>query len=131
MKRLIFKAGILAVAIMGFISCSDILSDMEFDVTMEKSSWQLGEEIVFTFNGNPDYITFYSDEKGCDYDYAGVKDPDGVVNWGLPVKAINTAAGTYAYTYQAAGQYEAVFVAKNVSDTAENEKVVRLQITIE
>lgn len=40
-----------------------------FDVSVEKTTVQVGEEVVFNFSGNPDLISFYSGETLHDYAY--------------------------------------------------------------
>lgn len=39
----------------------------DFDVEMASNSYQVNEEIIFNFRGNPDFISFYSGEIGHDY----------------------------------------------------------------
>ncbi|MFA6084268.1 DUF5017 domain-containing protein [Mucilaginibacter sp.] len=39
----------------------------EFNVTTEKASYKVGEEVKFNFTGNPDLISFYSGEVFNDY----------------------------------------------------------------
>lgn len=41
----------------------------EFNVTTEKTSYKVGEEITFLFEGNPDLISFYSGEELHQYVY--------------------------------------------------------------
>jgi hypothetical protein len=53
-----------------FCSCKkDFLSTPAFDVTVEKQSYKVGENVVFSLAGNPDYITFFSGEPGLKYEY--------------------------------------------------------------
>ena len=82
------------------------------------------------FSGNPDYITFYSGEAGHKYEYAGKIDGEGTANYGIPVKAMNARADNYSYIYETAGEYDAVFVARNATFEGESKVVARLKITI-
>jgi hypothetical protein len=41
----------------------------DFDVSIVKATYTLGDPTVFNFTGNPDFITFYSGEQGAKYDY--------------------------------------------------------------
>src|SRR5690606_12355203 len=43
------------------------IPEVDFDVTTERTSWQAGEEVTFTFSGNAGFIQFYSGEFGNDY----------------------------------------------------------------
>ena len=48
-------------------ACSDAVDPARFDVGIATGTGAAGEPVRFLFNGNPDYITFYSGEDGCDY----------------------------------------------------------------
>src|SRR5690606_8241489 len=53
-------------------SCDDPLDvtlPQDFEVTTEKTTYRVGEEIEFKFDGNPNIITFYSGEVGNDYQF--------------------------------------------------------------
>lgn len=41
-----------------------------FDVKVPKSTYKVGEPVSFTFNGNPDFISFYSGQFGNDYAFS-------------------------------------------------------------
>lgn len=47
----------------------EVTAPDDFDVTTEKSTYRVGEEITFLFSGNPGIITFYSGEVGHDYEF--------------------------------------------------------------
>lgn len=62
----------IAIAVLLVSSCDDSLdvsNPQDFNVTTEKNTYMVGEEITFSFTGNPSMITFYSGEKGNDYAY--------------------------------------------------------------
>jgi hypothetical protein len=48
-------------------ACKKDAVDFDFNVTTAGSSFKAGQDIVFTFSGNPDNITFYSGEPGTNY----------------------------------------------------------------
>lgn len=43
----------------------------EFDVKSDKTTYKLGDTVVFNMEGNPDYVSFYSGEYLNDYAYIG------------------------------------------------------------
>ncbi|MFR4236049.1 MAG: DUF5017 domain-containing protein [Alistipes onderdonkii] len=109
----------------------EVLEDVSFGVTPDSGNvYEAGKEVYFNFSGNPDYITFYSGEVGHKYEYAGKIDGEGTANYGIPVKAMNARADNYSYIYETAGEYDAVFVARNATFEGESKVVARLKITI-
>ena len=105
-------------------SCGEVLEDVSFGMTPDSGN------VYFNFSVNPDYITFYSGEAGHKYEYAGKIDGEGTANYGIPVKAMNARADNYSYIYETAGEYDAVFVARNATFEGESQVVARLKITI-
>ncbi len=60
---LLLAGGLLA-------SCdADTVDGIDFDVNLrnEQQEIYVGDEVTFDFDGNPDYIVFYSGEDGCKY----------------------------------------------------------------
>ena len=60
---LLLAGGLLA-------SCNaDTVDGIDFDVNLrnEQQEIYVGDEVTFDFDGNPDYIVFYSGEDGCKY----------------------------------------------------------------
>lgn len=52
-----------------FPSCEKIeIDEVNFEVSVKKTEYTVGENVVFSFSGNPDYIAFYSGETGKEYD---------------------------------------------------------------
>jgi hypothetical protein len=52
------------------LACSKLqVPSVYFDVTTARSTYKKGDTITFNFTGNPDFISFYSDEPGIDYDF--------------------------------------------------------------
>jgi hypothetical protein len=67
MKKLIFFS-LLATSI---ASCSKVkIEAPDFSVSADQNAYTTKDTITFNFDGNPDYITFYSGETGKRYEYA-------------------------------------------------------------
>lgn len=75
MKRIIYFTALLLLA---FAACKRMepVTEPDFDVQVEEFDVQtesvevnVGEEVVFSFSGDPDFINFYSGERGNDYAY--------------------------------------------------------------
>ncbi len=127
MKKLI----LLLAALCCLASCDKVLEEVSFRVEADGNTpCEAGREIVFRLGGNPDYITFYSGEAGHRYEYAGRTDPDGTAHYGVSVKAMDNRKNAFTYVYENPGEYDAAFVAKNVTFEGENTAVVRLRITV-
>ncbi len=67
MKR---HLSILLLAV-SLASCEDIIDvdSPDFDVQVEKLSWEAGDTVRFRFSGNAGNITFYSGLPGADYNF--------------------------------------------------------------
>ncbi|RNC66398.1 DUF5017 domain-containing protein [Proteiniphilum sp. X52] len=101
-------------------SCEDILKDVDFTVTPNKTSYTAGEEVVFRFADAPDWVTFYSGEEGRTY-------PD---SYGTSIKSITKELLTYAYIYDSPGSYQVVFVGGNTNYKGNKEQVITMTITV-
>ncbi|RNC67039.1 DUF5017 domain-containing protein [Proteiniphilum sp. X52] len=67
-KYLLIGIGFVGV----LLSCSERLGDVEqpeFTVSVDKTTFEVGEEVVFKFTGAPSIISFYSGEPGNNYLY--------------------------------------------------------------
>src|SRR6186713_1983009 len=42
-----------------------------FDITTGKTTYKVGENIIFNISGNPDFISFFSGEQGSRYENRG------------------------------------------------------------
>lgn len=74
-KYLTGKLVVLIVLLM--IGCKkDAIETPDVSVTVEKSTFKVGEPVVFNLKGNPDFISFYSGEYGNDYAYLGGRTMD-------------------------------------------------------
>ena len=68
MKKIIYLSLLLPV----LLSCNKDQWEKElddFEITVEKSEYSVGEVVTFNIQGNPDLITFYSGEKGNSYEF--------------------------------------------------------------
>ncbi len=69
-----FMKKIIAIVILSaaLVSCTkryELASVDDFSVTLEKNTYKVGEPILFTFNGKPDNIVFWSGEPGRKYEF--------------------------------------------------------------
>ncbi|MFM6982597.1 MAG: DUF5017 domain-containing protein [Chitinophagaceae bacterium] len=123
MKYLKYTAFILSVFILNACQKNEVLKP-EYDAASEIPFWdshyyaQKNTDVVFLFDGDADFITFYSGEAGKEYQY---KDrtvlPNGTAtnpDKGTAIKSLNdNKLESYSYKYAAAGTYTATFVAIN------------------
>lgn len=111
-----------------FVFASFLLSGCEneltvgpdFSVTTEKTTYGVGEEITFTINNAPDWVTVYTGIEGRTY-------PD---SYGQAVKSITTELKTLSYAYDNPGTYEFVFVGGNTNYKTDKTQVNKITITI-
>src|SRR5690606_5515007 len=67
MKRII-KLAVLSVIV--FQSCEKKEGiALNMDITLDKTTFQVDEDVVFQITGNPDQLSFYSGEGGHKYEY--------------------------------------------------------------
>lgn len=68
MKHIRLIVGIAALS--AFISCKKELkiNSLNFGVTANATTYNVGDTVHFTFTGNPDFISFYSGVDGNNYD---------------------------------------------------------------
>lgn len=56
-------------AVILFTSCNKFSADVDFSVSLDAdNSYEVNKPITFNFNGNPNYLTFYSGESGNNYE---------------------------------------------------------------
>lgn len=66
MKKNIILGGLVASLFLG--SCDSLAPEsVDFEVAVDKTTVNVGEPVVFSFNGNPNFITFFSGEDGHKY----------------------------------------------------------------
>ena len=85
---------LLLLATLGVLTtgCRKNLDDVDFDVSLDTETFKVGEPVRFHFTGNPDFIIFYSGEKGNDYAY---KDTDRITDSEMTFSfSTTTTAGT-------------------------------------
>jgi hypothetical protein len=62
---------LLFVSLLSACDTSLDVKDPNFDVTTEKTTYKVGENVFFNISGDPRYITFYSGEDGSNRDFIG------------------------------------------------------------
>jgi len=79
---------LLLIGTLSFYSCKEEIdiATPEFEVSTESKSYKVNEEVNFNFEGNPDFISFYSGEVGHDYFY---KD-NRIIDKGIVKLSFNT-----------------------------------------
>lgn len=45
------------------------IESVDFEVSVDKNTYKLGDTVRFTLSGDPDYLVFYSGEKGAKYEF--------------------------------------------------------------
>ena len=93
----------------------------DFSVTTEKTTYAVGEEITFTIENAPDWVTVYTGVEGRTY-------PD---SHGQAVKSITTELKTLSYAYDSSGTYEFVFVGGVTNYKTDKNQVRKLTLTVE
>ena len=88
---------LFALASVGIFSCSKRLGEVkapEFDVTTDKTTYKVGEPVVFKFQNTPEIISFYSGAPGNDYLYkdSGLVIP--IADYGATFEFSTQLAGT-------------------------------------
>lgn len=118
MKKKAFILFILPLFLL--TSCEDILKEVAFTVATEKTTYTVGEEVIFTFDNAPDWVTFYSGEENKTY-------PDA---YGVAIKSIANELLSYTYKFAAPGTYNIVFVGGNTNYEGKNEQVSTFTLTV-
>lgn len=119
MKNLLYTI-LLGIPLLFFSSCEDMLKEVDFTVTTEKTSYQVGEEITFSLSGAPDWVTFYSGEENKEY-------PE---SYGVSIKTITNDLTAYTYSYNSPGTYNVVFLGGNTNYQGSKEQVITITITV-
>jgi hypothetical protein len=72
MKTKYLTGQLMVLLALFIISCKkDNIQTPDFNVSVEKSTYKVGDTVAFHLEGNPDFISFYSGEYGNDYAYIG------------------------------------------------------------
>ncbi|MBW4889737.1 DUF5017 domain-containing protein [Mucilaginibacter sp. HMF5004] len=84
----------------GLYACNKLtLTTPAFDVTVNKTTFKVGDSVVFVLSGNPDNIGFYSGEVGHIYDYKNRTSVTGALNQlSFSTATANLAAGNTGQT---------------------------------
>lgn len=62
---------IIFLSLLSVIACDRSLefSTPDWDVSVEKNTYSVGDTVTFTFSGSADYVTFYAGDEGHNYIY--------------------------------------------------------------
>lgn len=136
-KYLLIGIGVMVIGTL--LSCSDRLGEVkqpEFDVSVEKTTFEVGEEIVFKFTGTPSIISFYSGEPGNNYLYKDegrliqIADSGATMSFSSQLANAVTSSQTdqlslfYSTDYDGGGNYASVQAA-NWTDISEMFKLAK------
>jgi hypothetical protein len=104
----------------------------DFNVTIAqgKTTFKVGEQIDFTFSGNPNYITFYSGEAGRIYEFRDRITAGARTDTGVPIQNMTTRLLTYPYTYTAEGTYKVTFAVSNTSVYGSINDIKEIELSI-
>lgn len=126
------------IALLLLITCVSACSKVndapvaDFDVKTSTLEYKAGDEVTFSFTGNPFQITFYSGEKGKEYQYRITPGPGSdMVDYATPIKAYQDVhLDNFTYIYPTAGTYTATFVASSTSAYSSEELVKSITLII-
>lgn len=98
MKKTILYLLPLAATILLPTGCRESFEQVDpvrFDVSVASETFKVGEPVRFRFEGNPDFISFYSGERGNDYAF---RDRDRIVETEMTFSfTTTTSSGTAGY----------------------------------
>lgn len=98
MKKTVRYSALLPACLLLLAGCRKSFEEVEkvtFDVSIPSQTFKVGEPVRFDFSGNPDFISFYSGERGNDYAY---KDKDRIVETEMTFSFTSTTtSGTSGY----------------------------------
>jgi hypothetical protein len=89
MKKKLFIA---VIAGLFFSACTkeDTVDMPSFNVTTDKTVYQLGDTVRFNFSGDADYLSVYTDEAGSKYEYKDRTRADGKVSLSINANLRNS-----------------------------------------
>lgn len=77
MKTKYFKGTLVILVALLVLGCTkEEVNVPEFNVKSDKTTYKLGDTVVFSMEGNPDYVSFYSGEYLNEYAYIGGRSLD-------------------------------------------------------
>lgn len=121
-KQLILLTGLVLAGC--FNSCTKEPAILDLEITVDKTSFIAGEEIIFTITGNADFITFYDGLPANEYtDYP---------NAGNEIIPYSGESTTFSKTYNSFhGQITATFVAASYGNWSEDEIVKQFDFILD
>jgi len=121
-KIFIFLTGVLALGFTG--SCTKEPAELNLQITVDKTTYVAGEEVIFNISGKSDFLTFYNGLEGSkyeDYPQAG--------NESVPY---NSKSLTFSKKYNNFnGQVTATFIATSYGNWGEDEKIQQFNFTLD
>ena len=90
MKKTIRYSALLAACTLLLAGCRksfEEVGNVKFGVSIHSETFRVGEPVRFDFDGNPDFISFYSGERGNAYAY---KDKDRIVETEMTFSFLTT-----------------------------------------
>lgn len=117
-KKILVNIG-CSFMFLAVISCEkeERLLQPEVRVWTDNLSVSVGEEVLFHFEGDVNFITFYPGTASAE--------------WGIPVKYYQQLLpDTYSYIYTEPGRYHARFVFKNAKEADELEQIQDFDIEV-
>ena len=77
MKTRYFAGKLMVLLALYFSGCKkDAVSVPDFNATVEKTTFKVGEQVSFRLEGNPDFVSFYSGEYLNDHEFIGGRSLD-------------------------------------------------------
>lgn len=98
MKKTIKHPVLLAACVLLLAGCRESFEEVDkvrFDVSARSETFKVGEPVRFDFSGNPDFISFYSGERGNDYAF---RNQDRIIETEMTFSfTTTTSSGTAGY----------------------------------
>lgn len=104
--------------------------DFNVSIGQEKTTFKVGEQVDFTFSGNPNYITFYSGEPGHIYEFRDRITAGARTDIGVPIQNMTTRLLTYSYIFTAEGTYKVTFAVSNTSVYGSINDIKEIELSI-
>lgn len=126
MKRYIIS--LLLLAPLFFTACEhdNIYKPIDFNVLLsESNTYQVGEPVTFNFEGNADYIVFYSGEVGHEYQYRNrtFVDAENILGCEFTIQ-LNGRSGTRCMTAYVTNTFEGLNGEDEAADKALIESLI-------
>ena len=116
---------LLFFASVTFIRCKkDPVHAPDFEVTIPRNTYSVGDTVNFEITGNPDFLIFFPGTPGKEY-------KEGAKLNGTPIKGMDVRLERYAFIYTSPGEFTATFVGSTNSVYHREELVKSIRLTVE